>query len=241
MQSLTEWTQKAREATDSASKIWIQIGSVAEAVAVCESCHPDVLVVQGTDAGGHGLNKGAGLVSLVPEVNDKLQELQKNSTIKALPQVIAAGGIADGRGVAAAFALGAEGIVMGTRYLASHEANIAQGYKGEVIRVNDGGQTTARSGVYDTLRGTTEWPEEYGGRGVVNQSYHDASSGMSWEENIKLYDQAVERGDEGWGEKGRLTTYAGTCVGLVRNVQSAKEITESVREEAKAVLSRLQL
>ena len=54
--NLAEWTQKTREVTDNATKIWIQIGGVAEAVNVCKACNPDVLVVQGTDAGGHGLN-----------------------------------------------------------------------------------------------------------------------------------------------------------------------------------------
>jgi nitronate monooxygenase len=241
MESLVEWTQKVREATDGVSKVWIQIGSVAEAVNVCKSCQPDVLVIQGIDAGGHGLNKGAGLISIIPEVVDTLRDLVRDGAIERLPHFVAAGGVADGRGVAAALALGAEGVVMGTRYLASHEAEIAQGYKAEVLRARDGGQTTARSGVYDTLRGITEWPEEYGGRGVVNDSYHDALNGMPWEENKNLYNEAVNKGDEGWGENGRLTAYAGTCVGLVKKVQSAKEITEGVREEAKAILTRLQL
>lgn len=241
LESLVEWTEKSREATAGKTKVWIQVGSVKEAVDVCRMCNPDVLIVQGSDAGGHGLNKAAGLISLVPEVIDKLQELAKEGTLKIQPTVIAAGGIADGRGVAAAQALGAQGVVMGTRFLASHEANIAQGYKAEVIRAHDGGQTTSRSGVYDTLRGITEWPEAYGGRGVLNQSYHDALSGMSWEENKQLHDEALKAGDQGWGESGRLTTYAGTCVGLVKRAQSAREITEEVREEARTVLRRLQL
>jgi nitronate monooxygenase len=238
-ESLVEWTEKAREATEGGTKIWIQVGSVAEAIKVCEVCQPDVLVVQGIDAGGHGLNKCAGLICLVPEVIDALEPLVATGKLKELPIIIAAGGIGEGRGVAAALALGAEGVVMGTRYLAANEAEISNGYKAEIIRAGDGGQNTARSSVYDTLRGITDWPEGYGGRGVVNKSFHDAMSGMSWDDNKKLYNEAVKMGDKGWGEDGRMTTYAGTNVGLVKKTQSAKEITEEVREEAKSVVRRL--
>jgi nitronate monooxygenase len=238
--SLVEWTEKTREATGGVTKIWIQIGGVSEALEVCQVCKPDVLVVQSNDAGGHGLNKCAGLTCLLPEVIDGVDALVATGKLKESPTIIAAGGIAEGRGVAAALALGAEGVVMGTRYLAAHEAEITDGYKAEIVRAGDGGQTTARSSVYDTLRGTTDWPEGYGGRGVVNKSYHDAMSGMSWDDNRKLYNEAVEMGDKGWGEHGRMTTYAGTNVGLVRKMQSAKDITEEVRKEARIVLSRLQ-
>ncbi|KAF2433294.1 2-nitropropane dioxygenase [Tothia fuscella] len=238
-EGLVEWTTKVRETTFGITKIWIQIGSVKEAVEVVKGCKPDALVVQGADAGGHGLNNGAGLISLLPEVIDTLETLVETRNIEQLPTIIAAGGIADGRGVAASLALGAEGVVMGTRYLAANEAQLSPGYRNEVLRASDGGQTTVRSSVYDTLRGTTEWPKEYGGRGVVNKSYHDSLSGMSLEENKKLYDEAVGKGDEGWGESGRLTTYAGTCVGLVKKVQGAGETTKEVRLEADAVLRRL--
>src|SRR5437763_563577 len=81
-----------------------------------ELVKPDVLVMQGLDAGGHGWEKGAGVISLVPEAVDALEE---NGF--AHIHVLAAGGIVDGRGVAAALALGAEGVVMGTRFLGALE------------------------------------------------------------------------------------------------------------------------
>jgi nitronate monooxygenase len=236
MESLVTWARKTREVTTGATKIWIQVGGVAEAVNVAEVCKPDVLVVQGIDAGGHGLNQGAGIVSLVPEVIDALQDLLGKGTIKEVPPVIATGGISDGRGVAAAMALGAQGVCLGTRYLAAREAEIAPGYSNEVLNASDGGQTTIRSSVYDTLRGTTDWPKLYGGRGVINQSYHDAVNGMELEENKRLYGEAVKMGDKGWGVQGRMTTYAGTAVGLVRREQSAEEITKEVRNETREVL-----
>lgn len=207
---------------------------------VTKACKPDVLVVQGIDAGGHGLTHGAGIVSLLPEVSTAIATLVDAGELgqEEAPILIAAGGIADGRGVAAALTLGAEGVCMGTRYLASEEAEIAAGYKNEVLRAWDGGQCTVRSSVYDTLRGTTDWPQQYGGRGVINQSYHDAMAGMDWDVNKRKYADAIKAGDGGWGVDGRMTTYASTAVGLVTQVKPAKVITEEVRKEALEVLKK---
>jgi nitronate monooxygenase len=165
--------------------------------------------------------------------------MQSKGELRSIPTIIAAGGIMDGRGITAALALGAEGVCMGTRFLAAHETVISRGYRDEVLRATDGGQTTVRSSVYDKLRGTTEWPTEYGGRGVINQSYHDAIGGVGWERNTELYQEAVKMGDEGWGVQGRMTTYAGTGVGLVRKEQGAVQIVEEVRMESVNVLRRL--
>ena len=234
---LVRWTRETRGVTRSRTKIWIQIGTVAEAVEVTRLCRPDVLVVQGQDAGGHGLLKGAGLVPLFPEVDDAVSAVCREQDLPK-PAFIAAGGIIEGRGAAAALALGAVGVAMGTRYLASPEANIARGYRDAVIRASDGGVTTDRGKLYDTLRGTTDWPQAYGGRAVLNDSWFDAAQGMSLDENKRLYEEAVKKGDEGWGENARLTTYAGSGVGLVKSMKSAAEITEEVREDAKRILKR---
>ena len=99
------WSQELRAASKNRTQIWIQVGSVREATEAVRLTKPDVLILQGTDAGGHGLAQSAGVVSLVPETLDAL------STIGAsdIP-VLAAGGIVEGRGVAAALALGAQGV-----------------------------------------------------------------------------------------------------------------------------------
>ncbi|KAK7554443.1 putative 2-nitropropane dioxygenase precursor [Phyllosticta citricarpa] len=233
---LVTWTTKIREATAGRTQIWVQVGTVANAVEVTRACRPHVLVVQGTDAGGHGLAQGASIVALLPEVADAIDSLDMHDHEK--PILVAAGGIADGRGAAAALALGAEGVVMGTRFLASHEANIADGYRNEVLRASDGGRTTMRTSVYDQLRGTTDWPPGYNARGVLNRSWVDAENGMGWEENMKLYQEAVSLGDKGWGPEGRMTTYAGTAVGLVKEVKKAGDIVEEVRSATKEVLQR---
>ncbi|KAI9701388.1 MAG: hypothetical protein M1820_006479 [Bogoriella megaspora] len=241
---LQSWTEATRKATKSRTKIWIQIGSVRDAESVVRLCNPDVLVIQGVDAGGHGLTRGAGLTSLLPECIDTVTKICHEEKLQ-LPAFVAAGGIMDGRGVASAFALGAQGAVLGTRLLASPEADITRGYREAVLRARDGGQTTMRTGLYDALRGTTGWPGSYGGRGVLNRSWEDAERGMGVEENKRLYEEMVERsgrdeGEEGWREgTGRLTTYAGTGVGLVKEVMPAREIVEEVREGARAVMKRL--
>jgi len=240
---LETWSSSIRALNGSATKIWVQVGGVDEAIDACRYARPDVLVVQGSDAGGHGLQHGAGIISLLPEVSDGVvKAYARGGPLDGLgskPALLAAGGVADGRGVAASLALGAEGVVLGTRYLASHEVKIAKGYRDEVLRARDGGRRTVRSKVYDTLRGTTEWPAEYGGRGVINLSYEDATAGLAEEENKRLYQQAMKAGDQGWGPGGRMTTYAGTAVGLVREVQSANDITRSVREECNSILRRM--
>jgi nitronate monooxygenase len=222
--------------TDGKTKIWVQIGTVAEAIAVAEALSPDVLVVQGSDAGGHGLAQSASIVTLVPEVKDALAKRQiKTDTIS----LVAAGGIADGRGMAASLALGASGAVMGTRFLASSEAKIARGYQDEVLRASDGGTSSVRSTVYDRVRGILSWPARYDGRGIINKSYIDAVNGMSDEENRALYEEELRKGDLGWGPDARLTTYAGTGVGLVNERLRAAEIIANVIQEAQDIIRRL--
>ena len=159
-----------------------------------------MLVIQGSDAGGHGLAKSSSIITLLPECVDALA----SHGFGAIP-IIAAGGIVDGRGVAAAIVLGASGVCMGTRFLASPEAQIANGYRKDILRARDGGVSTGRTSLYDKLRGTVGWPEGYNGRGVLNESFWDAGKGMGEDENKKLYEEALKLGDEGWGKKGRVT------------------------------------
>ena len=227
---LVPWANTVRSATERKTKIWVQIGTVAEALEVAKTTKPDVMVVQGSDAGGHGLHHRAGIISLLPEVVDALG--RENMHIP----LIAAGGISDGRGVAAALTLGASGVAMGTRFLAAQEVKIAKGYQDEVLRVADGGLGTVRSKIYDVARGILGWPAAYDARGVANKTYLDALAGMSDKENADLYKSAMEQGDEGWGPEGRMTTYAGTGVGLVKEVMTADAIIKGVSTEALRVL-----
>ena len=232
LEDLEAWSKGVRRVSGGKTRVWIQVGTVGLALKAVEVCKPDVIVVQGHDAGGHSLAQGAGIISLLPEVVDAFTERE----IKV--PVIAAGGIANGRGVAACLALGAVGVAMGTRFLTATEAEVQDGYRNEVIRATDGGVSTVRSMVYDHARGIFEWPKEYNGRGLINKTYEDAIGGMEAEENKRLYDEALKNADEEWGPTGRLTSYAGTAVGLIRRVATAEKIIHEVTNEAITCLTQ---
>lgn len=225
---IDEWSQGLREASER-TQIWLQVASVKDAVAAVRSKQaPDVLVIQGNDAGGHSLLNGASVITLLPEIADILHELNPNHHLP----LVAAGGIADGRGVAAALAAGASAVAMGTRFLASKEARINPGYQQHILEASDGGQTTVRTQLYNHLRGTTNWPAPFDARGLINDSWKDHQAGMSFEENKTLHDAAMKRGDGAWGPTGRVATYAGTNVGLVRDIEAAGDIVTAARHDA---------
>jgi nitronate monooxygenase len=229
---LDNWSLQLRTASPQ-TQIWIQIGTLAEAKELLRSSQlPDVIVVQGSESGGHGRAKdGLGLISLLPEVADMAEGSQ-------IP-LFAAGGIADGRGAAAALCLGASGIVMGTRFLAASETRISRGYQNEVIRADDGAVNTTRTLLYNHLRGTFGWPEAYMPRTIINKSYIEQQGGVSFEDLKKLHDEAQKAGDSGWGPEGRLATYAGASVGLVREVKDARAIVQEVQEATLKIVGGL--
>jgi len=226
------WTARLREASPD-TKIWLQVGSLLEVLAAVKSSHPpDVLVLQGTEAGGHGRAKdGIGIITLLPEVADAIE----SSNIP----LVAAGGIADGRGCAAALGLGAAGVVMGTRFLASTETRIPKGYQDEVIRATDGATSTVRTQLYNHLRGMFGWPESFSPRGLSNLTWEDHKAGVPFEELKKRHDEADKTGDAAWGPSGRVATYAGANVGLVKRVDDAGTIVTEVRSEAVDIVQAL--
>lgn len=225
------WTRKIRQASQK-SQVWIQVGSVQGALAIAKNAKPDVICVQGLDAGGHGFEKGAGIISLLPEVNDALQAAGHSVPL------VAAGGIADGRGAAAAFALGAQGVVLGTRFLSATETNVHPKYRAAVLAASDGGQTTLRAKLFDELRGPNQWPVLYDGRSLRTESSADHESGVGIDDIRKRHREAVKLGDAGYGEngRGRAATWAGTGVGLVKHEQAAADIVEEVRSGIVAAL-----
>lgn len=230
-QDLDLWSSKLRAASPN-TQIWVQIGTLAEVKELLQSSQrPDGIVVQGLEAGGHGHKNAIGLISLLPEVADAV----KGSGIP----LFAAGGIADGRGAAAALCLGATGIVMGTRFLAAQEARISKGYQQEVVRASDGATNTVRTLLYNHLRGTTGWPEPYVPRGIVNKTWTDHQEGKSFDELKVLHDKAAAAGDSGWGPEGRLATYAGASIGLIHDVRKASDIVHDVRDSVLEITRRL--
>lgn len=102
-------------------KVWVQVGSANDAKRALDD-GIDLIVAQGTEAGGHNLGS-LPLFVLLPEILD----------VADSAMVLAAGGISDGRGVAAALALGADGVWVGTRMAATAEADISAGYKEKLV------------------------------------------------------------------------------------------------------------
>lgn len=203
------WAERIRTASPH-SMIWIQVGSVEAAITVARDVKPACICVQGSDAGGHGFEKGAGIVSLVPEIADALAEKGFGDV-----HLVAAGGIADGRSAAAALALGAEGVVLGTRFLSASETNIHPTYREAILAASDGGQSTTRCKLFDELKGPNIWPEAYDGRGIVMESWEDHLNGVGIEEIRARHAEAVEGEHKGYGSrgKGRAAMWAGTGVG----------------------------
>ncbi|KAI1739887.1 FMN-dependent 2-nitropropane dioxygenase [Xylaria scruposa] len=210
-------------------RVIVQVGTVAAARQAAE-LGADVIVAQGIDAGGHQFVKSAGIVSLVPEVRDMVREEFPDREIV----VWAAGGIADGRGVAAALALGAEAAVMGTRYMVAPESD-AQDYKRQaLLSASDGAVNTVKSYMHDHVQGTWNWPSLYDARALVHPSYNDALAGMPIDQNEARYMAAKKKGDISM-----MVTWSGSGVGLVRDAAPAAEITKKVREEATKVIRGL--
>ncbi|KAL4868459.1 hypothetical protein BDV12DRAFT_103307 [Aspergillus spectabilis] len=232
---LDEWATRIRDVS-AQTKIWVQIGTVAEAreLARQESVVPDVVVVQGAEAGGHGRSDdGLGLITLFPEVADVF--VRREDIL-----LCASGGIADGRGAAAAIALGADGVAMGTRFLAATEARVSKGYQGEIVRANDGAVSTTRTLLYNQLRGTVGWPSGYSPRTIINKSFVDFQDGKTFDELKVLHDKALKAGDAGWGPEGRLATYAGAAVGLIHDVKDAADIVQDTQRQVLKRFSTLQ-
>jgi nitronate monooxygenase len=231
------WTERMRKASPD-SKIWIQNGNVTSALEIARTSHPDVLVMQGSDAGGHGYENSASVISLVPETISALAEAGLSDIM-----VLASGGISDGRGVAGALALGASGVVMGTRFLASDEVLLPakEPIRQALLSAHDGGISTTRDKLFDELKGPNFWPSEYDGRSLIVDSYRDFKAGMSIDEIRRLHKEAESTSEKGFSlEKGqaRAAVWAGTGVGFVKKIESAADIVEEVRRDALAAFEK---
>jgi len=182
----------------------------------------DILVAQGAEAGGHGASRST--LTLVPELVD---------AVGPDVPVVAAGGIADGRGLAAALMLGASGALMGTRFYATKEAAVAPEAKARVQRAS--GDETARGLVFDIVRKRV-WPAPFTGRCLRN-ALLDQWMGRELElvhhaekEHARFL-AAREAGDFDIA-----AVIAGEAVGLVHDIPSAREVVERISRDAEALL-----
>src|SRR5438067_9493157 len=164
-----------------------QVQSLAQARAVLRD-GADIIVAQGTEAGGHG--GGRAILALVPAVVDLVAGAGHR-----VP-VVAAGGITDGRGLAAALMLGADGVLMGTRFYVASESLAAAGAKTRVVAAS--GDDTLRTTVFDLARGYN-WPQEYTGRAVRNRfadAWHGLEDALVQNDAERArYAEAAARGD----------------------------------------------
>ena len=181
----------------------------------------DVIIAQGRDAGGHsGMTRGT--IGLVPAVVD---------AVGSIP-VVAAGGIADGRGLAAALSLGASGVSMGTRFTATRESLWDQAMKEKAVA--SGGDQTAQTRVFDIVRGAA-WPAIYPGRALRND-FSDQWHGQ--EGALEGQQKQVEASylSSSANDFGQRVVWAGESVDLVRDIPSAREVIERIVDQAASVL-----
>jgi len=226
-----DWMRQLRE---SGIKVWIQVGSVSRAIEAAR-IGADAIIVQGSEAGGHNHSE-TGLITLIPAAVD---------AVSPIP-VIGAGGIADGRGVAAALAAGADAVCVGTRLIASHEARAHQEYKNRVLAagVDDIGRTCIFGPEWPDQpmrvirnRVVREWvgkdgktppapnpPQVIGHTSIGAQNY--AMPKFS----------AVLPTLHTSGDFEEMCLAAGDSAGLVRDIKPAGEIVREMMSEARDVL-----
>ena len=193
-----------------------------------------VLVAQGGEAGGHGANalEGRSTFTLVPELADYLAAHAPNTLL------LAAGGVADGRGLAAALMLGADGVLVGSRLWATTESLAAPGAKTQATHTP--GDGTARSAVFDILR-RKNWPAPYDFRAIRNDLHRqletDIAALQAHPEAARAdYDAGVQAGDFR-----RAHATVGESVGLIADIPSAHDLIARLTQQAQAVLARASL
>jgi NAD(P)H-dependent flavin oxidoreductase YrpB (nitropropane dioxygenase family) len=221
------------------TQVFVQVGSVEEAAAAA-AAGVDAIIVQGLEAGGHVRSRTA-LSTLLPAVVD---------AVTPVP-VLAAGGIATGRGVVAALSLGAQAVSMGTRFLCSAEAAATQAYKERVVHST--AEDTVYTGLFDlgwpdaphrVLRNTafTEW--EAAGRPASGQRPGEGTmvgtvSLAGTTQEVPKYG-ALMPISSFRGDMESIALLAGESCSLVHDIKPAAQIVHEVVREATEILAHLQ-
>jgi nitronate monooxygenase len=184
----------------------------------------DIVIAQGAEGGGHGSRRGT--FPLVPAVVDAA------AGTGAL--VVAAGGIADGRGLAAALMLGASGVLMGTRFHAATESLASTGIKARIVAGS--GDDTLRTRVFDIVR-KMPWPEQFTGRALANSfsgSWHGQEATLARDETAQAaYTQALAAEDYD-----TAVVWASEAIDLIHAIEPAGTILTRIVAEAEAALAR---
>jgi nitronate monooxygenase len=198
-----------------------QVQTVAEAKRLAEA-GVDVLAAQGVEGGGH-----IGEIStftLLPAVRDAVD----------VP-VLAAGGIADGRGLAAAIMMSADGAWMGTRFVASTESASPQWHKDAIVAAST--DDTVRTLAYDLAR-NVPFPEGIAGRAIKNrftEQWHGREDEIiaRREELDAEFAAAISSGTAEWS-----AAWAGSAAGVIHSVEPAGELVRSITADAESILRK---
>ena len=195
------------------------VSTVAEAKAAAQA-GADIIVAQGTEGGGHiGV---MGTMPLVPMIV---------SAVAPIP-VLAAGGVADGRGLAAALALGAEGVLLGTRFLATDESPIAKGFKQAILESD--GHDTLVTDIPDVANGQV-WPGAY--VRVRRNRFIEEWLGRDNElrrRRVEVSAQLREAAQAGDPDRGAIML--GQTAGLIDRVEPAADLVRQISRDAEAIL-----
>src|SRR5512140_3147258 len=187
----------------------------------------DVVVAQGAEAGGHGALRGT--LSFVPEVSDFLARHSPDTLL------LAAGGIADGRGLAASLMLGAHGVLVGTRLWASREALVKPGHHNAILEAD--GDGTLRTRVADIAR-QIPWPRGFTARIARNaftERWHGREDAL--ESNVAVEGPRYRRAFAG-GDPDNTGVWFGEAAGLIQSIEPAGEIVQRMGADAAFHLKR---
>jgi nitronate monooxygenase len=211
------------------TKLICQIQNIEHARAAVD-VGADVKVDQAKESGGHGLLRST--FTLVPEVADHLAKVAPATVL------VAAGGIADGRGLAAALMLGAEGALIGSRFWASSEALVHDAFQNAAIAAD--GDATIRTTVVDIVR-KIDWPKPFTAR-VVKTGFVDDWHGREAELNDpQLLDREMNRYVSAMqtGDPVNTGVWVGEATGLIHDVRPAADLLASIVDEAERLLGTM--
>lgn len=188
----------------------------------------DIVAAQGTEAGGHTGEVGG--MALVPQVVDAVNSLPAGREVP----VLAAGGMADGRGLVASLALGAQGAIFGTRFIATPEAQAAPGYRDAIVRANEADTIRTRAYTGKPARTITNpyaesWEEK---RDQIQpfpmQAMHSVQEQvMDYPGVTSVFDAA------------RTFMPAGQGAGMIREIKPAADVFRDIVNEAEEVIEKL--
>jgi nitronate monooxygenase len=210
----------AAEIRAAGAKLICQCQSMAHVMDAVE-VGADVVVAQGAEAGGHGASRGT--LAFVPEVADHLA-LHAPDTL-----LLAAGGIADGRGLAAALVLGADGALVGTRLWAAREALVASAHHQAILDTD--GDGTVRTTVADIAR-QLAWPRGFTAR-IRRNAFTERWHGREAELEAAIategprYREAFAAGDPD-----HTGVWFGEAAGVIRSIEAAGDIVRAMAADA---------